>query len=141
RPQLRAAATRRSALPVAGMQVPGSHLPLVGPPPVTGGVGDRDVKHPTEVPVDPVVPSVPALLGRPSQGDGTCRGGYGIPVVERYGSACAYCGRDLAESYEAWLNLSVDHVVPRNAIAVGVPEEWIEDLLNHVTCCRVCNEF
>jgi hypothetical protein len=86
-------------------------------------------------------PVVPTLLGRPWQGDGSCRGGYGLAVMRRYGTTCAYCARDLAGSYEAWLDLSVDHVVPRNAIAVGVSVEWIEDLLNHVTCCRACNEF
>ena len=83
----------------------------------------------------------PQLLGPPEQGDGTCRGGYGVSVAARYGALCAYCDRDLGASYEAWLDLSVDHVVPRNAIKVGVPEAWIEDLLNHVTCCRACNEF
>lgn len=98
----------------------------------------------------PVHPSVsipasegaePVWLGRPSSGDGTCRGGYAIPVVERLGTRCAYCDRDLFASYEDWLNLSVDHVVPRNAAAAGIPVEWIEDLLNHVPCCRACNEF
>ena len=78
----------------------------------------------------------PVWLGRPSSGDGTCRGGYAIPVIERLGTRCAYCDRDLFASYEDWLNLSVDHVVPRNAAAAGIPVEWIEDLLNHVPCCR-----
>jgi hypothetical protein len=53
-----------------------------------------------------------------------------------------YCHRELESSYEAWLDLSVDHVVPRYLVRVaGFPSEWIEDLLNLVTCCRGCNEF
>jgi hypothetical protein len=44
----------------------------------------------------------------------------------RYGAKCAYCGRDLFVTYEDWLDLSVDHVVPRNAKDVDVPSEWIE---------------
>jgi hypothetical protein len=64
-----------------------------------------------------------------------------MPVVERLGTRCAYCDRDLFASYEDWLNLSVDHVVPRNAATAGIPVEWIEDLLSHVPCCRACNEF
>lgn len=90
-----------------------------------------------ETPAD----AAPVWLGKPNQGDGTCRGGYGVDVVKRYGANCAYCNRDLSASYEDWLDLSVDHVVPRNAVAAGVPSEWIEDLHNHVPCCRACNEF
>jgi len=45
-------------------------------------------------------------------------------------------------SYEAWLDLSVDHVVPRNVVKrLGYPIEWVEDLVNLRTCCRACNEF
>jgi HNH endonuclease len=69
------------------------------------------------------------------------RGGYGASVVQFYGNECAYCGRDFSNSYEDWLDLSVDHVVPRNAKDAGIPPEWIEDLHNHVPCCRACNEF
>jgi hypothetical protein len=97
---------------------------------------------------DPPVLNIPASgdaepvwLGRPSQGDGTCRGGYGLPVVERHGTRCAYCDRDLAASYQDCLDLSVDHVVPRNAKDVGIPIDWIQDLINHVPSCRACNEF
>jgi hypothetical protein len=96
--------------------------------------------EPLVVETDPAS-EAPQLLGKPAQGDGSCRGGYGLAVMSRYGTTCAYCDRDLGESYEAWLDLSVDHVVPRNALAVGVSGDWIEDLLNHVTCCRACNEF
>jgi Holliday junction resolvase-like predicted endonuclease len=81
------------------------------------------------------------LLGIPPLGGGSSRRDYGIPVFEQCGWACAYCGVDLSETYESWLGLSVEHVVPRNLVAVGYPSEWIEDLVNQVTCCRHCNEF
>ncbi len=83
----------------------------------------------------------PVLLGAPSQGDGTCRGGYGVAVMRLHGNRCAYCDLDFTETYESWLHLSVDHVVPRHVIKVGYPAAWVEDLLNHVPCCRSCNEF
>ena len=82
------------------------------------------------------------LLGRPLPGDGTCRRGYGPPVFAECGSACVYCGREMGEKYESWLDLSIDHVIPRETIKrLGWPSEWIEDIANLVTCCRACNEF
>ena len=87
-------------------------------------------------------------LTRPPNTNGAnCRHGYGIPIVKHYGPSCAYCGKDLSESYDAWLDLSVDHVVPRQAIGNkkwGTTEtyiNWIESLANLVPCCRACNEF
>jgi ADP-ribosylglycohydrolase len=82
-----------------------------------------------------------ALLGRPRQGDVTARHGYGPPVFEECGYTCVYCGLDMEHTYEWWLQISVDHVVPRNAVSRGYPAEWIEDIANLVTCCRACNEF
>jgi 5-methylcytosine-specific restriction endonuclease McrA len=56
--------------------------------------------------------------------------------------SCAYCGRQLGNEYEAWLDLSIDHVVPGGTVKqFGWPREWIEDITNLVTCCRACNEF
>jgi ADP-ribosylglycohydrolase len=81
------------------------------------------------------------LLGTPRQGDLTARHGYGPPVFEECGYTCVYCGLDMEHTYEGWLQISVDHVVPRNAVARGFPVEWIEDIANLVTCCRACNEF
>jgi hypothetical protein len=81
-------------------------------------------------------------LGRPAWGDGSCRRGYGLPVFAACGTACAYCDRQLGESYESWLDLSIDHVVPGETVKrLGWPREWIEDIINLVTCCRACNEF
>lgn len=87
-------------------------------------------------------------LTRPPNANGAnCRHGYGIPIVKHYGPSCAYCGKDLSESYDAWLDLSVDHVVPRQAIgnkkwgATETYMNWIESLANLVPCCTACNEF
>ena len=82
------------------------------------------------------------LLGRPAWGNGSSRRGYGLPIFEQCGAACAYCGYDMSATYEAWLNLSVDHVIPAgDARRLGYPVEWFEDVANLVTSCRACNEF
>lgn len=48
----------------------------------------------------------------------------------------------MGAAYEAWLNLSIDHVVPAgDGRRLGYPVEWFEDITNLVTCCRACNEF
>lgn len=82
------------------------------------------------------------LLGKPSLGDGSCRRGYGPPVFSECGTACAYCGREMGESYDSWLDLSIDHVIPGETVKrLGWRREWVDDLANFVTCCRACNEF
>jgi 5-methylcytosine-specific restriction endonuclease McrA len=81
------------------------------------------------------------LLGTPKTGDGTCRHGYGLPVFKQCGLGCSYCERPMDSPYEAWLDISVDHVVPRSMIKRGFPREWVEDISNLATCCRACNEF
>lgn len=81
------------------------------------------------------------LLGAPAWGDGSSRHGYGISVFAECGTACVYCDRELAEPYEAWLDVSVDHVVPQSTVTFGYPREWVHDLINLVTACRACNEF
>jgi hypothetical protein len=82
------------------------------------------------------------LLGRPTLGDGTCRTGYGPPVFAECGMTCVYCGRDLGALYESWLDLSIDHVIPRGTVGqLSWDVLWVEDIANLVTCCRACNEF
>lgn len=81
------------------------------------------------------------LLGRPKQGNATCRHGYGLAVFEQCGLNCVYCGRFLGSPYEAWLDLSVDHVIPRAVSWSNERRDWIEDVVNMVTCCRAGNEF
>jgi hypothetical protein len=71
-----------------------------------------------------------------------CRTGYGLHPLRLCEGCCAYCGARLDEPYEAWLNLSVDHVVPTRSVKeLGYPPQWVEDLANIVACCRSCNEF
>jgi hypothetical protein len=72
---------------------------------------------------------------------GSCRYDYGPPVFEQCGTACVYCSQELGDSYERWLNLSVDHVVPVGTPWKGEAAGWIEDVINCVTACRACNEF
>ena len=83
-------------------------------------------------------------LGRPRQGDLTARHGYGPPVFAECGYVCVYCGLDMAATFEGWLQLSVDHVIPRQMAARAVdpyPADLVEDITNLVTCCRACNDF
>jgi hypothetical protein len=47
----------------------------------------------------------------------------------------------MSEPYQAWLNLSVDHVVPSHTAKIDWPRAWVLDLFNLVRCCRACNEF
>lgn len=79
--------------------------------------------------------------GKPRQGNATARHGYGPPVFEQCGYACAYCDLDMAASFEAWLQLSVDHVIPRQMAKAGWQAALVEDITNLVTCCRACNDF
>jgi hypothetical protein len=82
-----------------------------------------------------------SLLGVPAWGDGSSRHGYGLPVFEQCRHDCVYCGRNLGEPYESWLDFSVDHVIPANTVKLGYHKEWVNDLINLVTACRACNEF
>ena len=43
--------------------------------------------------------------------------------------------------YEVWLDISIDHVVPRSVVWGARCSEWVEDISNLVTCCRACREF
>lgn len=82
-------------------------------------------------------------LGRPRQGDQTARHGYGPPVFDQCGYCCVYCGLDMSASFEAWLQLSVDHVIPHQMGKPphAYPADLVEDIINLVTCCRACNDF
>ena len=78
------------------------------------------------------------LLGAPRSGDGTARRSYERQVHEWCGYRCAYCNLDLG-TFEGWLQLSVDHVVPQQIAKQGWPKEWIRDTINIVACCGACN--
>ena len=80
-------------------------------------------------------------LGRPRQGDVTARHRYGPPVFEQCGYACVYCGLDMRASFGNWLQLSIDHVIPRQMKNAGFDPALVEDITNIVTCCRACNDL
>ena len=81
------------------------------------------------------------LLGCVS-GD-NCRYGYGLKFQRLTGQDhCAYCGMNLVGSYENWLAMALDHVVPNSVCkSLGLPEEWNQDYSNRVLCCTACNTF
>ena len=72
---------------------------------------------------------------------------YGHWLVERGQTSCAYCGISLLDSYEHWLLLTVDHVVPvsdkdrREGHRLGIPKSWHESYSNIVLACSGCNGF
>jgi hypothetical protein len=82
-------------------------------------------------------------LGRPRDTTGACRSGYGLGLQRLTGqTACAYCGVSLVDTYEHWLLLSVDHVIPRGeALRLDIPMALYEDAINLVVCCAGCNGF
>lgn len=82
-----------------------------------------------------------SLLGRVTGAN--CRHEYGLEFMKlTHLTICAYCGIDFAASYEAWLNMALDHVVPASVCkALGVPLEWKEDYVNRVLACTACNTF
>jgi len=79
-----------------------------------------------------------SLLGKP-KGD-LARRGYGRQPLAWCGFACAYCGLDMSV-FEGWLQLSVDHVIPQQSVASGLPAGWVLDATNIVACCRSCNDL
>lgn len=81
------------------------------------------------------------LLGKRSVENS--RRGYGLALRRLSGlSSCAYCGMDLFDSYEHWLLLQVDHVIPTTVgKRLGIPVEWLEDYSNLVLACSACNSF
>ena len=72
---------------------------------------------------------------------------YGHWLVERGQTSCAYCSMSLVDSYEHWLLLTVDHVVPvsdrdrRQGHRLGIPKNWHESYSNIVLACSGCNGF
>jgi hypothetical protein len=80
-----------------------------------------------------------ALLGRVSGNN--CRRGYGLKFMRVTGqTTCAYCGLDLVASFENWLQMALDHVVPRNVCkSISLPDEWTKDCINRVLACSACN--
>ncbi len=91
------------------------------------------------------------LIETPLKRGSSSRTGYGLNTFERCGLTCVYCGYEM-KTYKNWLNISVDHVVPINALeywqriqsSVIFDKElkkWIHNVSNTVTCCGACNVF
>lgn len=82
-----------------------------------------------------------SLLGR--AGGDTARRGYGLKFMQKTGQTkCAYCGADLVGTYEGWLQLALDHVVPESVCkSFELPDEWTHDCSNKVLACAACNGF
>jgi hypothetical protein len=81
------------------------------------------------------------LLGRVRGAN--CRHEYGLAFMRKTGQTqCAYCGVDFTDSYEKWLTMALDHVVP-TSVGKGlcIPIEWTEDCANKVLACAACNSF
>src|SRR5258708_1013005 len=58
--------------------------------------------------------------------------GYGAEIYRRDNYKCRYCGADGSKSFETWLTLSCDHLLPK----------WHPDRENPnyiVTACNFCN--
>lgn len=80
------------------------------------------------------------LLGKPRWGDGTARRSYGVEALRLCGYRCAYCGLDMS-TFDGWLQLSIDHVIPQQMQTIGYPSEWVLDSINVVAACMACNGY
>lgn len=72
-----------------------------------------------------------------------CRHGYGMKFMQITGqTTCAYCGLNLVASFEAFLQMALDHVIPRSVCkTLGLRDQWVEDCINKVLACAACNSF
>jgi hypothetical protein len=80
------------------------------------------------------------LIVAPMPSGGTARRGYARELLAWCGFRCSYCGLDMT-TFEGWLQLSVDHVVPSAAAKIGIPTVWLDNAVNKVACCRPCNDL
>lgn len=58
--------------------------------------------------------------------------GYAFHIHRRDGFTCRYCGADGSKSFDVWLTLSWDHLLPK-----GHPLRDHHDYI--VTACNFCN--
>ncbi len=81
------------------------------------------------------------LLGRVKGSN--CRHGYCLQFQQvTQQTSCAYCGMSLVDSYERWLTMALDHVIPlKTGLSICIPAEWIDDCINKVLACAACNGF
>lgn len=68
---------------------------------------------------------------------------YGCELMRLSGgSRCAYCETDLTSTYQMWLTMVVDHVVPIKLCKLArIPDNWCWDYSNAVLACAACNGF
>lgn len=72
------------------------------------------------------------MSGNPSQYSGESLRGYAYEIHKRDNFRCVYCGVDGKESFDVWLTLTVDHLLPK-----GHPHRDDADYV--VTACAFCN--
>jgi len=58
--------------------------------------------------------------------------GYAFEILRRDGFRCRYCGADGTKSFDTWLTLSWDHLLPK-----GHPNRDNPDYI--VAACHFCN--
>jgi hypothetical protein len=58
--------------------------------------------------------------------------GYAFRILQRDGFKCRFCGLDGTTSFDAWLSLSWDHLLPK-----GHPDRDNPEFI--VTACNFCN--
>jgi hypothetical protein len=74
-----------------------------------------------------------------------CRHEYGLQFMKVTGQTkCAYCSMDFTESYDNWLQMALDHVVPSGVgKAKGIDKDgctnWLDDSSSKVLACATCN--
>jgi hypothetical protein len=68
---------------------------------------------------------------------------YGSELMQRTGQRrCAYCETDLTATYQTWLTMVVDHVIPiKLCKSSHIRESWCWDYSNAVLACAACNGF
>ena len=93
------------------------------------------------IPFDEYLGGGRVLLGQVKGAN--CRHEYGLQFIHKTGQTkCAYCGADFGVSYETWLTMALDHVVPVSVCnGLGIRAEWQEDVTNKVLACAACNSF
>lgn len=57
-------------------------------------------------------------------------------------SKCAFCGLDFTASFDNWLTMVLDHVVPQSVCKnMGIDTTWVWNYSNAVLACGACNGF
>jgi hypothetical protein len=57
-------------------------------------------------------------------------------------TSCAYCGLDFTASFDNWLSMTFDHVVPQSVCKnLGIVIGLVQDYSNHVLACAACNGY